>query len=357
MPEQAAGERTEEATPKRRREARRRGMVARSPELSSAVTFLAFVLLFPLLGSALVQALLDCARTSIASAQPAPVTVGEIASRILPAVGPVLVALAPLMLIGVTFGVTINLLQVGFVVSGEPLNPQFDRLNPISGLKRMFSMRAGVEGLKAVVKTGLIGYVAFTTIRGQMDVLQGIGSLEPMVAVSVVAGIVSSVLLRVGVLWLILAVFDYWFQRKQMDKQLMMTKDEVKRELREMEQGPELKMAMARRRAQLARQRMMQAVKTADAVVTNPTHYAVALKYEALSMSAPQVVAKGLDLMALRIRDDARKWGVPVIPNPPLAQSLYKLCEVGDTVPSSLFEAVAEVIAYVMNRTRRRRTA
>jgi len=261
------------------------------------------------------------------------------------------------MLIGVVFGVSVNLLQVGFVVSAEPLNPQWSRIDPVQGFKRIFSARAAVEGLKALLKTCLIGYVAYTAVRDHTDVLQGIGGLPPLVAAGVVGGLVSSLMLRVGVLWLILAVLDYWFQRKQTDIQLRMTKDEVKRELRETEQSPELKMALARRRARLARQRMMQAVKTADAVVTNPTHYAVALKYEADRMSAPQVVAKGLDLLALRIRDEARKWGVPIVRNAPLAQSLYKLCEVGDTIPQSLFQAVAEVIAYVLSRRRTRRVA
>jgi flagellar biosynthetic protein FlhB len=357
MPEQPAGERTEEATPKRRRESRRKGMVARSPELSASLTFLAFVLLFPLLGTPLVMALLEQMRVAMRDLTPAPAAPNVIFTVVASHLIPVALAAAPIMLIGLTVGLVVNFVQVGFVVSAEPMEPKLERINPLNGVKRIFSSRAAMEGAKSLLKTVVIGYIAYVTVRGRIDVLQTIGGLEPMNAVRLVAEVIASVLLRVSIFWIALAFVDYFFQRKQMDKQLRMTKDEVKRELRETEQTPELKMALARRRAQLARHRMMEAVKKADAVVTNPTHYAVALRYDAASMSAPQVVAKGRDKLAERIRKEAKKWGVPIVQNPPLAQSLYKLCEVGSTIPYELYQAVAEVIAYVLNRRKARRRA
>jgi flagellar biosynthetic protein FlhB len=163
--------------------------------------------------------------------------------------------------------------------------------------------------------------------------------------------VIREIGLKVGFVWLGLAGLDYFLQRKQTDKQLRMTKEEVKQEMKEMEGSPELRAAIAQRRRKLSR-RMMQAVKTADAVITNPTHYAIAIKYETGKMHAPQVVAKGVDLIALRIREVAKESKVPIVPNPPLARQLYKKCELGDYVPRELFQAVAEVLAYVYKTLR-----
>lgn len=329
-------------------------MVARSPELSAAATFLAFVLIFQVFGSGLVESLFVGTRGIIGDVAVADAAPSDILSRALRNVLPILVALAPVILVGMFVGVAVNFMQVGFLFSGQPLQPQLSRLDPMQGFKRILSARALMEGAKALAKTLLIGYIAYSTIMGHQEQLQGIGALPPLAAVGMVAGLIGSVMSRVGLFWLVLAVLDYMFQRKQMDKQLRMTKDEVKRELRETETGPELKMALARRRAALARQRMMQSVPTADAIIVNPTHYAVAIKYDQDKMAAPQVVAKGRDFIAQKIRDLATEHRVPIVPNAPLAQSLYKLCDVGDTIPHELFHAVAEVIAYVLNRRRRR---
>jgi flagellar biosynthetic protein FlhB len=154
-----------------------------------------------------------------------------------------------------------------------------------------------------------------------------------------------------------LAGIDYYFQRKQVDKQLRMSKQEVKQEMKEMEQSAELRGAIARKRRALSRSRMMEAVKKADVIVTNPTHFSIAIKYESGKMYAPQVVAKGADLVALKIREIAKEHKVPIVPNPPLARQLYKKCEVGDFVPREMFQAVAEVLAYVYRTMNRRRVA
>jgi len=353
MPENQAGERTEEATPRRRQEARRKGMVARSPELSGAATFLALVLILPLIGGSIVTAIFTATRSIIGDVAIADAPASDIIGRALRNMLPVATAVAPLLLVGVVVGLATNFMQVGFHFSSEALQPQLNRLNPLQGFKKIVSSRAMMEGAKALVKTLLIAYIAYATLSARVNELQELGPLPPMAAISVVGSLILAVVGRVALCWLVLAVIDYWFQKKQMDKQLMMTKDEVRREMKEMEQGPELKMALARRRAQLARNRMMQAVQKADAVIVNPTHYAVAIKYDSDKMAAPQVVAKGRDLIAQRIREEANKHRVPIIPNAPLAQSLHKLCEVGDTIPNELFQAVAEVIAFVLNRRRR----
>jgi flagellar biosynthetic protein FlhB len=355
MPEETAGERTEDATPKRRRDARKKGTVARTPDLSASVSFLAFVLLFPAIGLPLVLALMTYTRTAFGSAGTGTLSINDLLTHLVRELIPVGWAMLPLLFVGVVIGLVINFLQVGFAPSIEVLQPQLSRIDPLQGSKRLLSSRAVVEAVKASLKTFLIGYIAFVTIRDRADVIQGIGTLETVAAISVVGGLITSIMVRVGVVWFVIAIMDYIFQKHQVEKQLKMSKEEVKREMKESEQGPEIRMALARRRAQLARQRMMSAVKTADAIVTNPTHFAIALKYDNDKMSAPQVVAKGQDLMAQRIRQEAEIWRVPIVQNPPLAKSLYKLCEVGDMVPEKLYAAVAEVIAFVLARRRRRR--
>jgi flagellar biosynthetic protein FlhB len=184
-------------------------------------------------------------------------------------------------------------------------------------------------------------------VQSRWNELLNLSALTPLGGVSVVGSILQAILLRVAVAWLALAAVDYWFQRKQTDKQLRMTKDEVRREFREMETSPELKAAMAQRRRKLSKNRVSQAIKEADVIITNPTHFAVALKYDREKMHAPQVVAKGVDYMALRIRQLAADERIPIVPNPPLARQLYKKCEIGDFVPRDMFQAVAEVLAYV----------
>jgi len=181
----------------------------------------------------------------------------------------------------------------------------------------------------------------------------GLSWLSPQAAIATVGLLLRSIAIKVAISWLVLAAVDYFFQRKQVDKQLRMTKEELKQEMKNAETSPELKAAQHRRRRQLSKGRMMQAVKTADVVVTNPTHYAVALMYDPEKHSAPIVVAKGADILAAKIREVAGENKVPIIPNPPLARALYKQCEIGDPVPKELFQAVAEVLAYIFKTLKR----
>ncbi len=259
--------------------------------------------------------------------------------------GPFL-AFVPLLAVIMGVGLVANFAQVGFSMSGEALKPNFNKINPIQGFKRMFSATATMEGVKATVKSFLFGYLAWLCIRDRWDELVSLAGAPSYAMLATVGGLLHSILVRVGIAWLILAAADYLFQRKQVEKQLRMTKEEVKQEMKEQEQSPELRMAMMRARRRNSK-RMMQAVQTADAIITNPTHFSIAIKYEPGKSFAPQVVAKGQDLIALRIREIAKEHGVPIVPNPPLARQLYKKCEVGDFIPRDLFQAVAEVLAYV----------
>ena len=219
-------------------------------------------------------------------------------------------------------------------------------------VKRIFSITAGFEGGKAFGKSILFGALAFSAISGRWDELAGLPGMQPLAALALVGGVVRTMAMRVAMAWLAIAGLDFFFQRKQINKQLMMTKEELKQEMRESEGSPELKVAIAIRRRKL-KKRMMDAVRTADVVVTNPTHYAVAIEYKPGEHHAPIVVAKGADFLAAKIREVASEARVPIVPNPPLARALYRKCEIGDFVPRDYFQAVAEVLAYVYRTLKR----
>lgn len=355
MESSSGQERTEQATPKKRQEARRKGTVARSHELTSAAVVLALVLALPSVLRNLSGALMHSLQLGLGHI-PTDLDSAE-RTRYFWAVlqGPLL-AFLPLLGIALAVGLAGNFAQVGFVLSGEALAPNFAKLNPVNGVKRLLSATAGVEGLKACLKAALFAYLAWSTIQGHWNELVMLGWSNTGAIFTVIGAVLRQIFLKVVGCWIVLAGLDYYFQRRQVDKQLMMTKQEVKQEMREMEQAPELKAAISRKRRTLVR-RMMAAVKTADVVVTNPTHFSVAIKYDSGKMHAPQVVAKGRDLVALKIREVAGENKVPIVPNPPLARQLYKTCEVGDFVPRELFQAVAEVLAYVYRTIRAQRAA
>jgi flagellar biosynthetic protein FlhB len=339
-------EKTEEATPRRRQEARRKGTVAKSVELTNSVVLIGLLLAMPWVLGKLGSAMILGMNRGLATI-PASADMGSLQAFTFSQLAPVASAFLPFIGVALALGLITNFAQVGFVLSGEALSPSFSKIDPFAGFKRLFSLRQNMEGAKALVKSGLFMYLAWTVVSSRWDELLNLSALLLMGGVSVVGSILQSIILRVAIAWLALAAIDYWFQRKQTDKQLRMTKDEVRREFREMETSPELKAAMAQRRRRIGKGGMAKALKEADVVITNPTHYAVALKYDRETMHAPQVLYKGADYMALRIRQLAAKEYVPIVPNPPLARQLYKKCEIGDFVPRDMFQAVAEVLAYV----------
>ncbi|MCX7799583.1 MAG: flagellar biosynthesis protein FlhB [Fimbriimonadales bacterium] len=356
MPDDAQ-ERTEEATPRKRERARRKGTVVRSTDLNHALVMLALALLLPSVVGGLGRAFALAIRAGVAS-PPSDASFASLAGFWWSLLLPCLAALAPLLAVAMAVGLVGNLAQVGFVVSAEPLTPNLAKLNPLEGVKRLASRDALFEAAKATVKTGVFAYVAYTAIRANWDQILGLSLTSSHAAIVAVGQLAHSIVLKVSVAWLAVAAIDYLYQRKKVDRLLRMSKEELKQEFRESEQAPELKAAMDRRRRKLSKMRTRDAVRNSDVVVTNPTHYAVALQYDKDKMHAPMVVAKGKDLLALRIREFAREMDVPIVPNPPLARQLYSACEVGDFIPRELFQAVAEVLAYVyktLQRVRARR--
>lgn len=345
-------EKTEEATPKRKADARKKGNVARSPEVSSAFLLLVIALIGPYAFGLMGSGAIDAFRGAVGAAS-SDAGFGSLGRALQLGVSPILIGLAIIFGAVLIVGVLTNLAQVGFLFTAEPILPKFEKVNPLTGLKRIFSARGLVEGLKAAVKATLFGYIAYAAVVDRWPALVGLAQLPPIAAVSQVGGLIHTIVLRIGVIWLALAGLDYFFQRKQTDKQLRMSKDELKQEMKEQDGAPEVRMAREQRRRKLVRSRMADNVKTADVVVTNPTHFAVALKYDRSAMQAPVVVAKGQDYLALKLRELATQHKVPIVPNPPLARALYKNCEVGDFVPKDLFQAVAEVLAFVYRQLKR----
>jgi len=329
-------------------------MVARSTDLTGAIVLLCVLMAFPAVVSKLGNGLFASVRAGWASFNPdaSPAAFAHGATIVLQ---PVLPGLGLLIGCALVFGLACNFGQVGFVLSGQALNPKWNRLDPVQNLKRIVGVGGIMEGLKTLVKSLVFGMVAYSVVAANWTQLMALAWLPPLAAMAVVGEIMRTMAIRVALIWLALAAIDYFYQRKRLDKELRMTKEEVKQEMKEMEQSPELKRAIAIRRRKLSR-RMMQAVKSASVIVTNPTHYSVAIVYEAGKAHAPQIVAKGADHLAFRIREIATENDVPIVPNPPLARALYKHCEVGDFIPREYFQPVAEVLAYVYRTVKRIRT-
>lgn len=351
-----AQEKTEDATPKRKRDARRKGTVARSTDLNGALVLLAITLVMPLTVGKISSGATESVHAALRNPRPW-ITTELVQTTITNSAMPLLAGLAYLVGVALITGIAVNFCQVGFSLSTQAMVPSFERINPLAGFKRLLSIRSTVEGLKAFAKCTLFAWIAYTTISAEWERLIMLGRMPAGESAAVVGMIIHRVMLRISITWLIIAVLDYYFQRRQTDKQLRMSKDELKQEMKEQEGSPELKSAQMRQRRRMSKGKLADRIKKADVVVTNPTHFAVALQYDRSKMAAPVVVAKGQDYLALRIRDLASEFRIPTVPNPPLARALYKECEVGDFVPRDLFQAVAEVLAYVYRTIKRQRPA
>ncbi|HID11040.1 MAG TPA: flagellar biosynthesis protein FlhB [Candidatus Latescibacteria bacterium] len=345
MPEET--ERTEQATPRRRQEARRRGSVAKSMEVNSALALLGGTLVLYVWGGHMLRGMADVVQGVLAgtgTARLTPVEVQRYASAGLVFLGTLL---GPFLAAMVVFGLAANYAQVGVLFSGEPLVPRWDRINPAAGFKRMFSKRALFELLKGVFKIVLVGWVAYGVLRGRMEKFFEMADWDVGEVFGFIASTAFMVLVKSGLVLLILALLDYGFQRWEYERTLKMTRQELKEEFRQTEGDPLVRARIRSLQRQLARQRMMQAVSKADVVVINPTLLAVALMYIPEKMEAPQVVAKGARKLAERIREIAMEYKVPIVEDPPLARLLYRRVEVGQQIPMELYQAVARILAYI----------
>ena len=324
------GEKTEPATAKKLKDAREEGKVAKSKEFSGAVDLIVLFLGLKIFGSYVSETLMN-----------------EFSGfyRKIPDI--LLENKTGMTVIVVTF--LVSVLQVGWKISGKPLKPELSKFNPINGFKRMFSKDSLFELVKSIVKVALVMYVAYSEIKDRQGELFVIYDMELLQAVALIAGLIVDVGLKTSLVYLIVGIADLIYQKHKFKEEMKMTKQEVKDEYKNTEGDPQIKGRQRQRMREASQRRMMQDVPKADVVITNPTHYAVAIRYDAEVSKAPVVVAKGEDFLAAKIKEVARENQVEIVENKPLARMLYANVNVGAEIPPELYQAVAEVLAMVYN--------
>lgn len=348
MAEEQGQERTEEATAKRREDFRKKGQVAQSREIQTAALMSGFVLLWYAYISTFwpkLSQLLTHVWSIAGTFELSPASTVSLFGFIL---GRMALLLWPILLMVLVIGFFSSFLQIGWLLTAKPMTPELSKLDPIKGMKRFVSLRSLVELLKSLAKITLVGWVAYQTVRPELESAVRLINMEVIELLRFLGRVSGLLLLKCCGVMILLGVVDFLFVRWEMEKKMKMTKQEQKEELRDTEGDPLLKARIRSQQMQMARRRMMAEVPEADVVITNPTHLSVAIAYRRDEMDAPQVVAKGADLVAMRIREIARENGVPFVENVPVARALYKV-ELGEAVPENLFVAVAEILAYVYN--------
>jgi flagellar biosynthetic protein FlhB len=347
MPEEQQNQdRTEKPTPRRRRKAREKGQVAKSNEVMAVVVLLTGLLTLAGSGTYLYQGITGLFRQVLGQAHTWDVNMNTIQGFSMKALESFLWLVLPVLVLVFIMAVVAGLAQVGFMFVPSLIKPKMSKLNPLQGLKRIVSKRTLVELFKSVGKVAIVSYVAYATIESRMSDMASLGHLSVIAILHFVCEVAFLVFLKAAAIMVVLAVLDWAFNKWEYEKNLKMSKKEVKDEWKQTEGDPLVRSRIRQTQMKMAQRRMMSQVPQADVVVTNPTHYAVALLYQPGQMDAPTVVAKGQDLIAKKIRELAQASNVPLVSNPPVAQALYQV-EVGEVIPVELFEAVAAILAYV----------
>lgn len=347
MGEESFQERTEQATPRRREKAREEGKVTKSMELNSAaIILLGFTAIYALGPSLAGQAkqLMLYTMSNAPSIASSDVTFHKMFTD---SMVNFFSMMLPLFAIMIIIALGVNIAQVGLKVSSKAIEPKLDKLDVIAGLKKLFSTKSLVHLIRDTIKLVVFGIVAYYAIRGEFESFFLLID-KPISEIARTMAVLSlQVALKIGGMILIIGIIDYFFQKYELEKSIRMTKQEIKEEYKDTEGSPQIKSRIKQLQREMSRSRMMEAVPMADVVVTNPTHIAVALKYDQEEMNAPFVVAKGERMIAQKIKEIALKHGIPVIEDKPLARALFKMCDLGQMVPMNLYRAIAEVMAYV----------
>ncbi|MFC0634933.1 flagellar biosynthesis protein FlhB [Brevundimonas balnearis] len=348
---------TEEATPRKLEEARKKGDVAKSQDVASALSLLGAAAVVLTLGGYFAGSMAD--QMVVFIARPHELMGGfdagagvEIATRMVWMAAPIMAAVMAATIVGGAGG---NLIQSGLIFSAEKLKPKWEKINPLEGFKRIFGPDGLVQFLKTLLKLIAIAAVCWWVLRPHLREFENLAAMSPAAILPLARDLAFALLAMTLAFLAVAAAGDYLWQRLRFAKRMRMTKEEVKEDFKQSEGDPHVKARLRQIRMQRSRKRMMQAVPTATVVVTNPTHYSVALRYDPdKGDGAPVCVAKGVDALALKIREVAREHGVEVIENVPLARALYATVEVDDVIPKVHFEAVAKIIGFVMQKRRRR---
>jgi len=340
-------DKTEPATPKKREDARKKGQVAVSREIPSVFILFMTMGVFFFLGSQMFNGLSDLMRDALQNSITLELQELSVVKLLGSILGKIFWILFPLMVAIVLAGIAANISQFGILLTGKTLVPKLSKLNPLSGMKRLFSMRSLVEVAKALLKILIIGLVAYVILRKHIAFLPNLMGMDVLDILSFTGKVSLEICLFTSLALILLAGLDYAFQRRQYENDLKMTKQEVKEEWKQREGNPLVKARIKRVQMEMSQRRMMAEVPGADVVVTNPTRLAIALKFDTEKMDAPQVVAKGAGHIAARIREIAESSGIPILEQKALAQTLFKSVDIGEAIPMTLYRAVAEVLAYV----------
>ncbi len=347
MGQESFQERTERATPRRRAKAREEGKVSKSNELNAAVLLILGFTTIYLLGPTLSRQAMQIMSHSLCNAPAIAASDPTFLSVFTDGMLRFFTLMIPLFVVVVIVAIGINVAQVGFKISSKSIELKFDKLNPLQGLKRLFSTKSLAQLIKDTLKLIIIGFVAYKTIQGEFDSFFLLPD-QTVAQLAISMGLLSLKLtLKLGGIILVIAILDYMYQKYEFEKSIRMTHQEIKEEYKDTEGSPQIKSRVRQLQREMSQRRMMGEVPSADVVITNPTHIAVALKYDPDSAAAPFVLAKGERLVALKIKEIAIENDIPIYEDKPLARALFKMCDVGQSVPMQLYRAVAEVLAYV----------
>ena len=360
MSSQDSGEKTEKASKKKKEKAREEGQVVKSREIGTALSIVTLTGFLYIAWDRFLADLSAVLGNDLSADRVVSGSVSVDANTVMRAYAQSLLdglrILWPVLVIALLCGILADVLQTGFVFSTKALAPKFSRINPIEGFKRIFSGRTMAEFVKAMLKVVFLCYFTYSEYLGAMKgfpalMNEGVGD-----AFSGFMKIALRIALKMGGVLAAIAGVDYLYQRWRYEKDLMMTKQEVREEYKQMEGDPQIKSAIRRRQRQVSRMRMMRQVQEADVVITNPTHYAVAIRYRENEDGAPLVLAKGTDFLAQKIKEKAKECKIEIVENRPVARALYRSCEIGDEIPRELYQAVAEILAYVYRMKNRVRS-
>lgn len=348
------GEKTEQATDARREEFRKKGQVAHSKELSSAFILLMAGAAVYFLSQFFLQHLQELFNHTLGADLVKYIREGRFVEALSFAFLKAVILIAPVIAIGGVIGSFSSIVQIGFLNIEEAMSPDLNKLSPLEGFKRIMSLRGLMEAVKAIFKLVLITLVGYYMIKGEISQFGNIINFSIGEILTYLGHISAKLFFGVGIVMLALSLGDYFFQRWDLERKMMMTKQEIKEEIKQREGDPLIKARMRKAQRDIVNKRMMEAIPKADVVVTNPTHIACVLKYGE-NLPAPQLVAKGADHMAERIKEIAREHNIPIIENKPLARTIYKTMKIGQVIPRELFVAVAEVLSYVYKLRRKAR--
>lgn len=342
-------EKTEQATPKKKKETREKGNVLQSKEINSAFVLLATFIMINAFATFIGITLRNT--TSYIYDQYLALdfifSLKNLQTLLINAIISFFIIVAPIALTNLVVGVLASYLQVGVLFTTKPLAIDIKKINPIEGFKRMFSMKSIIELLKALIRIIVIGYISYSYVKGQIvTILETIG-MDIGTILKLILKMSISIGIKAGSILVVLAALDYFYQRYEYNKNLKMSKQEIKEEYKQTEGNPQIKSKIKEKQRQMSMQRMMQDIPKADVIITNPTHFAIGIKYNPKEFDAPRVIAKGQDLIAQNIKKIALENNIPIVENKPLARTLYDSVDIGQFVPPELYQAVAEVLAYV----------